>query len=124
MLFCYGHFQGTSACMSGSGNSLDTAALIIGGGSDNSGIVGRKRRRCDLIRERWCCLRPVWCKEAQEVVVPGRGRNGARQRGGGGCAVPWRSGGGLERCTAWRPHALLVSWGGCIGLILRLQRFF
>uniref|UniRef100_A0A0E0AST1 Helicase C-terminal domain-containing protein n=1 Tax=Oryza glumipatula TaxID=40148 RepID=A0A0E0AST1_9ORYZ len=72
--------QGTSACMSGSGNSLDTAALIVGGGSDSSGIVGRKRRRCDLIRERWCCLRPVWCKEAQEVVVPGRGRNGARQR--------------------------------------------
>lgn len=73
--------------MSGSGNSLDTVALIVGGGSDSSGIVGRKRRRCDLIRERWCCLCPVWCKEAQEVVVPGRGRNGARQRDGGGCAL-------------------------------------
>uniref|UniRef100_A0A0D3GXW8 Helicase ATP-binding domain-containing protein n=1 Tax=Oryza barthii TaxID=65489 RepID=A0A0D3GXW8_9ORYZ len=65
----------------------DTVALIIGGGSDSSGIVGRKRRRCDLIRERWCCLCPVWCKEAQEVVVPGRGRNGARQRDWGGCAL-------------------------------------
>uniref|UniRef100_A0A0E0LST2 Helicase C-terminal domain-containing protein n=1 Tax=Oryza punctata TaxID=4537 RepID=A0A0E0LST2_ORYPU len=42
------------ACVSGSGNCLD-AALIIGGGSNSSGIMGR--RCCDLIRERRCCLR-------------------------------------------------------------------